>query len=286
MIRFGLSDDKKTFQAIFFEGYDETLKSQEIVDDAHRLAVILDTETTGIDRQHDEIIEIALRQFCFNRHTGEIIWHGTTYSGLQEASEPLSSDVKKVTGLSDEAIRGQKIDWQAVEQLVQPAALIIAHNAAFDRQFVDRYITATQTKIWACSFTQLDWSEYPVAKQPILALLHGFFYNGHRALNDIDALLKLLSMPSTALPEKSYLFELLENARKPYAFVHATKAAFEVKDILKENGYRWVNKTWSKKIHMEKVDEEMAFLAEKVYTSSANLAKVEPIALTDNFKVD
>lgn len=286
MIRFGLSADGKQFNAAHFGGYGDGLESQPISNPDHRLAVVLDTETTGIDRQNDEIIELAMRQFCFDRKTGEIVWIGSQYSALAQPSAPLSDEVKNVTGLTDEELAGKQIDWQAAEQLVAPAAVIIAHNAAFDRQFIERYMNAPKEKIWADSFTQINWDAFPVSKQPILCLLHGFFYDGHRALNDIDALLKLLAMPSNTMQNSSYLFEMLQNAKTPQAAIRAVGAPFEGKDKLKARGYRWIEKTWMKKIPAEQIDSERAWLKEAVYGDQLFTAETEKIALKDNFKTD
>lgn len=284
--RHGLSDDALSFHATKFTGFTDIGRRVELENENSRIALILDTETTGIDRQNDDIIEIALRQFCFDRISAKVLWIGDAYCELNDTEKEISAEVEKITGLTKDKLRGKSIDWEIVDRLLDSAALVIAHNAAFDRQFLDRYSKTSQKKIWACSFTQIDWSDFPVAKQTILALLHGFFYDSHRALNDIDALLHLLQFPSVSKKDQSFLSELLENARKQYCLIRALKAPKERKDKLKARGYFW-NPTeyhWFKKVPKDQTKSERSFLENEIYYDIPFQATLTDIPLIDNFK--
>jgi DNA polymerase III epsilon subunit-like protein len=44
------------------------------------------------------------------------------------------------------------------EMEAAPARLVVAHNAAFDRKFLERPCETFSTKPWACSISQINWA--------------------------------------------------------------------------------------------------------------------------------
>ena len=68
----------------------------------------------------------------------------------------------------------------------------------------------------------------------------GYFFDGHRAMNDCQAVLHLLSLtlPTSGQP---ILPVFLENARRRAWRIWALEADFDLKDRLKARGYRWSN---------------------------------------------
>lgn len=251
-----------------------------------RMGIVIDVETTGLNKKADQVIEVGLRTFLFNKLTGELLKAGATYSGLQDPGKPLSEDIKRLTGLTDEALAGKSIDWKQVNSLIEQAHIVIAHNAAFDRPFIDRSAPASAAKPWACSLKQVEWSKkgFTVHKLDVLCIYHGFFTDAHRALNDVDALLNLLSMLDTST-NRPYLNELLTTARKPVSKIVATSSPFETKDLLKERGYSWdqTGRAWQKIIHKDDLASEVAWLESAVYGGDFK-GRVEDLTLTDQFK--
>ena len=51
---------------------------------------------------------------------------------------PLTPEVQKITGLNDQVLKGQKIDWEKVRGFFSRASVAIAHNMQFDRGFCYR----------------------------------------------------------------------------------------------------------------------------------------------------
>ena len=98
---------------------------------------IVDTETTGLNARKDEIIEIGIVAFSFDA-AGNIGDVTGIYSGLRQPSAAIPADITRLTGITDAMVAGQTIDVARVKALIEPADLIIAHNAAFDRRFLER----------------------------------------------------------------------------------------------------------------------------------------------------
>ncbi len=255
--------------------------------DTVKLGAVIDVETTGLSQETDKVIEIGVRQFKFNRLTGEILSLEKSYSGFQDPKQPLSKEISELTGITDEMLAGQEIDWEKVNEILTHSVLVIAHNASFDRPFLDQHAAISKERIWGCSFQNVDWTKkgLPSQKLEILSVYHGFFNSAHRALSDAESLLYLLSLKDQT--EKTpYFLELLNNARKPSAFIYATYAPFEAKDILRLRQYRWDNlaKVWGKRIFKDELEAEIAWLTEFVYKGKY-AAKVEEVPTIDNFKM-
>ncbi len=253
--------------------------------DRVRRGVALDIETTGLDRQRDVIIEIALRPFDFDRLTGEVVAVLDPYCALEDPGRPLDPEVAALTGLTDADLAGQRIDWAAAAALLDEAHVVIAHNAAFDRPFVDARLGHPR-KVWACSLTQIDWKAkgFIASKLELLTAFHGFFVGAHRAQADTDALLHLLTR-RPAGTTSPYLKELLDTAREPSFMVEAVGSPFETKDLLKGRGYAWDGgqRLWFREVRPADLDAERDFLVRDVYRGR-DAARVTPIAPHDRFR--
>lgn len=252
-----------------------------------RTGIALDVETTGLDRTQDKIIEIGLQRFLFNCSNGDLLAVQDSFSSFQDPGMPLTEEIKTLTGIDDSMIQGKTIDWEKVGHLISDAQLIIAHNAGFDRPFIERSVEVSASKIWGCSFKQIDWRSkgYPTQKLEILGIYHGFFTDAHRALNDVHALLYLLSLPDQNTG-KPYLNELLINARRPTVHVLASKAPFEAKNLLKSRGYSWDNaqRVWNKHSYKDELPQELSWLEEFVYAGRFE-GSTREIPITDHFKI-
>lgn len=234
-----------------------------------RTAILLDTETTGLDPQTCEIIELGMVKFDY-LPDGRVVGVRDTFSGLREPSAPISSEITALTGITDEMVAGQQIEDAAVEAFAEDAAIVIAHNSAFDRQFAERHWPAFEHKPWGCSATEIDWRTHGFAGAQLGYLLNGtgYFYSAHRAVDDCHALLEILAfvLPATGAPA---LGLLLENARKKTVRVWAEQSPFELKDSLKRRGYRWSDgnngrpRSWYTDVCETMLNAEIAFLRQE-----------------------
>jgi DNA polymerase III subunit epsilon len=74
-----------------------------------------------------------------------------------------------------------------VEAFVSGAALIVAHNAKFDRPMCETTWPFFRNLNWACSCTQIPWEEegHEGVKLGYLLNDYGRFHNGHSAIDDL-----------------------------------------------------------------------------------------------------
>lgn len=223
--------------------------------------LILDVETTGINPEEDKIIEIGLLEFGLIEGDGEphIM---NLYGALEDPGQPLSPEIQKLTGLNDAVLSGQRISWDYVRGLMQRAAIVVAHNAEFDRSFIERRPELAEVKPhWACSMKHIDWEAKGFRTRALnyLAADHGFVNPfAHRALFDCATTFRLVSPYFNELVQRSYLREVR---------VSAVQAAFEMKDKLRNNRYRWDNqrRCWFKDILEDALHSERDFLQKEIY---------------------
>jgi DNA polymerase-3 subunit epsilon len=252
-----------------------------------RIALCLDTETTGLSHTEDKIIELGIVAFEYNPVTAEIIRVTDRFAGFEDPGFPLSDEVKEITGITDEMVAGHAFDDDRVNALAQQATVVIAHNAAFDRPFVEARFPHFADLAWACSMAQINWQAERIAARTLEYLLYkcgGWCINAHRAMDDAEGLLGLLlaQLPVSGTP----IFKaLLERAHETTSKVYAVGAPFDTKDILKQRGYRWNDgstggcKAWWRDVPQEAEREELAYLAEEIYpggnTKSVAISRID-----------
>jgi DNA polymerase-3 subunit epsilon len=232
--------------------------------------IIVDVETTGLKAGEDKVIEIGFIEFGIGSDGVPSI--STMYSGLEDPGAPLSTDITRLTGLTDEALRGRVIDWDLVRKYWERASVVIAHNAEFDRAFLmARPELRDFTKHWACSVRHIDWRSrnFGSLKLQYLAADHGFANPfAHRALFDCATTFRLIAPHMTELVESSY---------EPEYELFAVGSPFETKDILKQRGYRWdgEQRVWRKRVGVRRLQDERDFLAAEVYKGQSRHVEEE-----------
>lgn len=247
--------------------------------------LVLDTETTGLSHASDRIIELAMLLVRVDAISGLPIGPVETFEGFEDPGMPIPEVARQVTGITDDMVRGQRLDEARVQALLERADLVIAHNAGFDRPFVEARFPGFAHKPWACSFQDIDWKAMGAesARLGALAQDRGWFYDAHRALVDCHALLQVLASP---LPEggTTGLTRLIEAAARPSFRLRATGSPFESKDLLKARGYRWdaEARVWfCAPGNDEALEAELAWLKAEVYGSRRAQVEVEALdALT------
>ncbi len=252
-------------------GYHENAPSERLI------GLFLDVETTGLTPGVDKIIELALVSFEF-LSDGRIFKILDRLDEFEDPGFPIPEGIVKLTGITDEMVHGKHIDVDTVNRIVESASVVIAHNANFDRQFLESSFPIFEKKAWACSMKDIPWREEGVesSKLEYIAYKLGFFFDGHRAINDCLAGIHVLSMPLPSSNE-SALKTLLDNARKKEYRIWAEGSPFDSKDILKARGYRWnagdngKPKAWFVDVPSESMKDEIGFLHSEIYNQEVEL---------------
>ncbi len=241
--------------------------------------VVIDTETTGVDANKDAIIELGMVLFEYDPQTGQAYRVLGSFDQLEEPGFPIPPESTSVHGITDEMVRGHRIDDEAVAGFLQGVSLVIAHNAKFDRVFLEKRLPLFESLPWGCSFAQVDWSGEGMgsAKLDYIAYQYGFFYEAHRAEGDCYALLEILQQK---LPKSGDLIlaSILERLPKKSYQIFAIGAAFDSKDVLKARNYRWdgVKKCWHITVTGdEAIRAEVAWLKSSVYGGKNASVEIE-----------
>lgn len=240
-----------------------------------RRGVFVDVETTGLDSAVDEILELAMLTFDYSMD-GSFVAPVGSFNQMRDPGRPIPPDVTRLTGITHEMVAGRHIDGSAVEAFLDGAALVIAHNASFDRRFCERLLPVFAAKPWACSLREVDWTAegFESARLSSLAAGLGLFFDGHRALHDCEAALDVLSRP---LPHsgRTGLSVLLESARRPRWRLRAEATPFASRDRLKRRGYRWeagngaARGAWCTETDEQSFEAECEFLRSEIYRQPA-----------------
>jgi len=286
-----LSKNKQAITLYKYNGNDLIVNSDIDVekiqkDSDHMRICFLDLETTGTHKVNDYIIEIALKVIEINKHTGEELKAVYEYSSFQDPGIPIPKEASDINNISDEMVKNKQIDWDEVSKIFQMSQLFVAHNASFDRAFLDRYLDISKTKVWACSINDINWIErgFANSKLELLSHWHGFYYESHRAMFDVDAMIHLITHPH--YKQNKPISELINNARKSQSRL-IVKFNFNQKlvDLIKSRKYSFngTTKEWSKVMPEDELENEKEWLGINIYKSSFG-GFCEKITLIDKYK--
>ena len=242
-----------------------------------KTALFVDVETTGLDHQEHEIIELAMVPFTYGPD-GQIFEVKDAFQRFNEPNGPISAEITKLTGITAQMVAGHRIDPQEVDDFAQGAVLVVAHNANFDRRFLEKLSPSFALKAWACSQSQIDWASegFEGTRLSYLAAGAGFFYEKHRAVNDCVAAIELLASPLPVTKEFG-MARLLDVARKPTWRIWAENSPFELKEALKARGYKWnpdgtpFPKAWFTDVADDAREAELTFLQNEIYQREVNI---------------
>ena len=277
-------DGDKKIELYKFEGESFTSLPKDYHNDNAVKVCFLDLETTGLQKDC-KIIEFAGKITAIDKNSGELLGIVDEYESFNDPEEARDPVITRITGLTDDTIAGHSIDWEAVSRILNSADIIIAHNAFFDRGVMDRHLPLSQDKVWACSVNDINWTErgFSARGQEILCIWHGFYYDSHRAMFDVDALIHLITHDIEG--SDNAVLELLVNAAMPIYKIAAIGSPFHTKDLLRLRKYRWdpENKYWWKNISLDEIDIEKEWMADTIYNGHFQ-GKEDEISITDKYK--
>jgi DNA polymerase-3 subunit epsilon len=123
--------------------------------------IILDTETTGIDPRDHRVIEIGCLEI------EDFIPTGRTFHRYINPDRAIEAEAERVHGISNAMVADKPRFREVCDELLDffGDAVLIAHNAAFDRGFVNAELRrigrdAPPEHRWVCTL-QLAQKRYP-----------------------------------------------------------------------------------------------------------------------------
>lgn len=251
-----------------------------------RRAAIVDVETTGMDREADQLIELGLVAFDYDGESGQVGPVAARYSGFEDPGRPIPAEVTRIHGITDAMVAGQQLDQDAIGKVLDGVDLVIAHNAGFDRPFVERRLPLFAGLPWGCSLRDVPWKDYGMTSAALefLAYRAGYFYDAHRAEMDCLAVLAVLSGPlgESGTPA---LQALLARVRESSYSIAALRSHFDTKDLLKARGYRWNPdiKVWAREVAGAAREAEFSWLKAAVYGGREAEVEVETLSARERY---
>lgn len=205
--------------------------------------LILDTETTGLTPERHQCIEV-----------GAILFDVASRSVLSQLSFLLPCErnpAEMVNGIAAAVTRlDQPLETalRLLEELVASADAVVAHNAAFDRQWFGIGGLPAIERPWICSMEDIRWPEErrlrstPSVRD--LALAYGVpVWAAHRALTDCIYLAQVFERCTD-------LELLLQQAIEPRLLYRAV-LAYSERHLAKAAGFRWnqpLPGAWSRRL--------------------------------------
>ena len=210
--------------------------------------LILDTETTGLDNEIDDCLEV-----------GSILFNVKSRSVLAQQSFLLpveNNNAEKINKIPAEITRLPQPLSEAIkyfESLVRVSDVIVAHNAEFDKKWFGLKKLPQIEKPWICSMDDITWpADRQLKTRPSvrdLALAYGVpVWNAHRALTDCIYLAEVFKRCTE-------LEQLLVRALEPKVLIRA-EISYEERYLAKNAGFRWndaIKGAWSRKMSRREI---------------------------------
>lgn len=148
--------------------------------------VVLDTETTGLDSDRCELIEIAAVRVRKNTIVD-------SFETLVDPGQRIPQEITELTGITTQDLEGAPNPKTAVEMLATFAGTskLVAHNASFDQSFIMPQAQAGKlTGEWVDTFalSQIALPRLKSHRLADLARAFGCHIPSHRAMDDVIAL--------------------------------------------------------------------------------------------------
>lgn len=268
-----------------------------------RVGLFVDVETTGLDTERDEIVELGLVPFTFEVGADRIGALGEAFSFFEQPTKPLMPEIVDVTGITPAMVEGRRIPDDTVANCVSAATLIVAHSARFDRKMLERRFPVFRAKHWACSQEEVPWQKFGVAGGALVNIAMsacGVFTEGaHRAAHDCQLGVHVLATATTAFeldadgkfaPGRTAFSYLIESARKSLRRVRALSSPRWAASWLKAQGYRalYVHddfQYWYKDFPATASQEEVQAAMQACHDDAAADPDVQLISGVDRYSV-
>ena len=221
-----------------------------------RTLLILDTETTGLDPETEHCLEVGA--ILFDVPSRQVLAQQSFLLPVQaNAAEPINRIPAAVTRLAQ--------PWEAAlayfQSLLDAAEVLVAHNAAFDRQWFGRGCLPSTAKPWLCSMDDMRWpKDRQLRARPSvrdLALAYEVpVWAAHRALTDCIYIAEVFRRCDD-------LEQRLVHGLEP-RFLFKAQVTYDQRHLAREAGFRWndpVPGAWSRRLSVREA-EALGFAVE------------------------
>lgn len=183
--------------------------------------VVLDTETTGLSFSSCKLIEIAAARLRGREVTARFRTY--VHPGV-----PIPEAIQRLTGIVDADVAQAPQAPDAVAQLAEfvAGAPVLAHNATFDRTFVERVPGGREVSdLWVdtLALSRIALPRLSTHRLADMAEAFGCASVSHRAMDDVDALAgmwrvilcALTDLPTGLLSQLAHMHPEVEWAYRP-----------------------------------------------------------------------
>jgi len=203
----------------------------------------IDVETTGLDPKEERITEIGIVLWCTELNTPIHF-----YNSFIDPEKPIPKMITELTGITDDLISkyaaAECSAAEVVAALLNSVNYIVAHNAPFDKSFIEAFLLRNkqtmEAKVWLDSSRDVKYKAGVKGRSLIhLAAEHGFVNPfPHRAVTDVLTMLRLLSFYD--------IKTIIERQAQPSVTYRAI-GGFAIKDLAKSLGFNYNpdNKQWT-----------------------------------------
>jgi DNA polymerase-3 subunit epsilon len=191
------------------------LSEVEALQSSLGIAGFIDVETTGLSPYNDEIVELCIVLFAYDRDSGQVMGIVDEYTGLREPSCPIPQAASRIHGITKRQVKGMQLDDQKIISMIEKADYLVAHNAKFDSGFVCKIFKIADLKQWYCSMNGIDWKGHGFSSKGLQNLLRDHNIDAtqaHRAEDDVKNAILLLSQYGDN--GEPYLKQLIKKATK------------------------------------------------------------------------
>lgn len=196
--------------------------------------IFIDTETTGLSHQHDEVLEISIIN-----ENGDILLN-TLVQPIRKKSWPEAEAIHGITPtMIKEQSNGYTLKDHApnIAKLINEASAVVIYNEGYDRPFIESAIAESGSTLnpntnWHCAMQEYaekigDWNDYQNNYRwhklidAARNVGHEWKGSAHRALADCQATLSVWKWlrDQDEKPERTELFDISKRTTPdPYGF--------------------------------------------------------------------
>ena len=210
--------------------------------------LIIDTETTGLDPEKDRCLEVGA--ILFDVSTRSVLAQQSFLLPVEtNAAEPINRIPASVTRLPQPWTGALR--W--FDELLSASDVLVAHNAAFDRQWFGRDPLPAVSHPWLCSMEDLRGpADRQLRSRPSvrdLALAYGVpVWSAHRALTDCIYLAEVFARCDD-------LETMLLHGLEPRQLMRA-RVSYDDRHLARDAGFRWndpVKGAWTRRLSQREV---------------------------------